>query len=93
MIGISIYMDIKLNICMLYTRYNVYMLSRPHVSALTFQQNVGKHLNLNGNSSAPSTLNTYILIRYSIELRDVKHKAHRPESAPDSSSLKKYSMA
>lgn len=43
---------------MLYTRYNVYMLSRPHVSALTFQQNVGKHLNLNGNSSAPSTLNT-----------------------------------
>lgn len=43
---------------MLYTRYNVYMLSRPHVSALTFQQNVEKHLNLNGNSSAPSTLNT-----------------------------------
>lgn len=86
MIGISIYMDIKLNICMLYTRYNVYMLSHPHVSALTFQQNVGKHLNLNGNSSAPSTLNT-------IELRDVKHKAHGPESAPDSSSLKIYSMA
>lgn len=56
--GIFIYMDIMLNICVLYTRYNIYMLSRPHVSALTFQQNVGKHLNLNGKSSAPSTLST-----------------------------------